>query len=45
MNSQIFNVECITSRANSTIVKIAKLLNKKDRKEAKLFTLDGVKLF
>lgn len=45
MNSQIFNVECITSKANSTIVKIAKLMNKKDRKEAKLFTLDGIKLF
>ena len=45
MNSQIFNVECITSKANSTIVKIAKLLNKKSRKEEQLFTLDGVKLF
>ncbi|MBE6674866.1 MAG: RNA methyltransferase [Ruminococcaceae bacterium] len=45
MNSQIFNVDCITSRANSTIVKIAKLTNKKSRKEEQLFTLDGVKLF
>lgn len=45
MNSTIFNVDCITSKSNSTIVKIAKLLNKKERKEEKLFTLDGVKLF
>ncbi len=45
MNSQIFGVECIVSKANSTIAKIAKLLNKKERKEAELFTLDGVKLF
>lgn len=45
MNSKIFNVDCITSKANSTIVKIAKLMNKKERKEEKLFTLDGVKLF
>lgn len=45
MNSQIFNVDCVTSKANSTIVKIGKLQNKKDRKEEKLFTLDGVKLF
>ena len=45
MNSQIFNVECITSRSNSTIVKIAKLLIKKNRNDEKLFTLDGIKLF
>ena len=45
MNSQIFGVECITSRANSTIVKIAKLLNKKERKQEELFLLDGIKLF
>ncbi len=45
MNSQIFNTECITSKSNSAIVKIAKLLNKKGRKESQLFTLDGVKLF
>lgn len=45
MNSQIFNVDCITSKSNSTIVKIAKLANKKERKEEKLFLLDGVKLF
>ena len=45
MNSQIFGVECVVSKSNSTIVKIAKLLNKKDRKKEELFTLDGVKLF
>ena len=45
MNSQIFNVECITSKANPTVVKISKLVNKKYRKEEELFTLDGVKLF
>ncbi len=45
MNSQIFNVECITSKANPTVVKISKLVNKKFRKEERLFTLDGVKLF
>ena len=45
MNSQYFNTECIVSKSNSAIVKIAKLLTKKGRKEAKLFTLDGVKLF
>ncbi len=45
MNSRIFNVECITGKANSTIVKIAKLSNKKSRREEQLFTLDGVKLF
>ena len=45
MNSQVFGVECIVSKSNSTIAKIAKLLNKKERKETELFTLDGVKLF
>lgn len=45
MNSKIFNVDCITSKSNSTIVKIAKLSNKKERIEQGLFTLDGVKLF
>ena len=45
MNSQIFNVDCLTSKSNSTIVKIAKLQNKKERKEEQIFTLDGVKLF
>ncbi|MBQ7225004.1 MAG: RNA methyltransferase [Clostridia bacterium] len=45
MNSKIFNVDCISSRTNGTIVKITKLLNKKSRKEEELFTLDGVKLF
>ena len=45
MNSQFFGVECVTSKSNSTIVKIAKLLNKKDRKQEQLFILDGIKLF
>ena len=45
MNSQIFNVECITSKTNSTVVKIGKLTNKKYRKEEKLFVLNGIKLF
>lgn len=45
MNSKIFNTDYITSKSNSTIVKIAKLLNKKGRKESQLFALDGVKLF
>lgn len=45
MNSRIFNIECITSKTNSTIVKIAKLSKTKYRKEEQLFTLDGVKLF
>ena len=45
MNSQIFNIEVITSKSNSTIVKYSKLLSKKSRKEFQLFTLDGVKLF
>ena len=45
MNSQIFGVECITSKANSTVVRISKLMQKKARKEEKLFLLDGTKLF
>lgn len=45
MNSQIFGVEYITSKANSTVVKISKLMQKKARREEQLFTLDGVKLF
>ena len=45
MNSQIFNVNCITGKSNSTIVKIGKLSNKKSRKEEQLFVLDGIKLF
>ena len=45
MNSQIFGVECITSKSNSTVMRISKLLQKKARKEERLFTLDGIKLF
>lgn len=45
MLGQIFGTEIITSKANSTIVKIAKLSNKKYRNEYKLFVCDGVKLF
>ena len=45
MNSQIFNVDCITSKSNSTIVRLSKLSNKKARHDEKLFMLDGVKLF
>ena len=45
MNSLKFGVECITSKSNSTIIKISKLLEKKARKEEKLFVFEGVKLF
>ena len=45
MNSKIFDVDLITSKANSTIVKISKLLNKKGRREERLFLCDGIKLF
>ena len=45
MNNHIFNVSEITSKANSTIVKIGKLDNKKYRNEEKLFVCNGVKLF
>ena len=45
MNSQIFNVECITSKSNSTVIKVSKLTQKKNRKEEHIFTLDGIKLF
>ena len=45
MNSRIFDVDLITSKSNSTIVKIGKLQQKKARKDEQLFTLDGVKLF
>lgn len=45
MNNQIFNTEIITSKSNSTIVKIGKLVNKKSRNEAGLFTCSGIKLF
>ena len=43
-NNDIFCVETITSKTNSTIVKIAKLLDKKYRKEESLFVCNGVKL-
>ena len=45
MLDQIFGTEAITSKTNSTIVKIAKLTNKKHRNEYGLFACDGVKLF
>ncbi|MBQ8545804.1 MAG: RNA methyltransferase [Clostridia bacterium] len=44
MFEEIFGVETITSKTNSTIVKIAKLSNKKYRNEEKLFVCDGKKL-
>ena len=45
MNGEIFDTEVITSKTNSTIVKIGKLSNKKYRNEYKMFVCDGVKLF
>lgn len=45
MNSNIFGVTEITSKTNSTIVKISKLENKKYRYEEKLFICNGIKLF
>lgn len=45
MNNLIFNVTEITSKTNSTIVKIGKLDNKKYRNEEKLFVCNGIKLF
>jgi len=45
MNSDIFGVTEVTSKANSTIVKIAKLNNKKNRSIEKLFVCNGIKLF
>ena len=45
MNSEIFNTEIITSKSNSTIVKIGKLLSKKSRAEDKMFICSGIKLF
>lgn len=45
MNNLIFNVTEITSKTNSTIVKIGKLENKKYRNEEKLFVCNGIKLF
>lgn len=44
MFEKIFGVETITSKTNSTIVKISKLSNKKYRNEDKLFVCDGKKL-
>ena len=44
MKNHNFTAEIITSRTNSTIVKIGKLSNKKYRHEDKLFICDGVKL-
>lgn len=44
MKNHIFGAEIITSRTNSTIVKIGKLSNKKYRQEDELFICDGVKL-
>ena len=44
-NNEIFNVELITSKTNSTIVKIAKLTDKKYRKSENLFVCNGKKLF
>lgn len=45
MIEQILGQEAITSKTNSTIVKIGKLVKKKYRDEDKLFLCDGVKLF
>ena len=44
-NNEIFNVEEIKSKTNSTIVKIAKLSEKKYRKQEELFVCNGIKLF
>lgn len=45
MNSDIFGVTEITSKTNSTIVKIGKLNSKKYRNIEKLFLCHGIKLF
>ena len=45
MIEQILGQKVITSKTNSTIVKIGKLVKKKYRDEDKLFLCDGVKLF
>ena len=45
MNNEIFGVEIIKSKANSTIVKIGKLSSKKYRNEDKIFICNGTKLF
>ncbi len=44
MFNEIFGTELITSKTNSTIVKIGKLSNKKYRNEENLFICDGKKL-
>jgi TrmH family RNA methyltransferase len=45
VNNEIFNVDLITSKSNSTIVKIGKLETKKYRYEEQLFVCNGIKLF
>lgn len=45
MNSDIFGITEVTSKTNSTIVKISKLNNKKYRNIEKLFVCNGIKLF
>lgn len=44
MLNEIFGTDLITSKTNSTIVKIGKLSNKKYRNEENLFVCDGKKL-
>ncbi len=39
------NREIITSRQNPTVVKLAALLDKKERRKSRLFRIDGYKLF
>jgi len=41
----LFGNEIITSRQNSTVVKLFSLLDKKERKKHRLFRIDGYKLF
>lgn len=41
----LFGNEIITSRQNSTVVKLFSLLDKKERKKSRLFRIDGYKLF
>lgn len=45
MNNEIFNLQIITGKNNSTITRIGKLQNKKYRNDERLFICDGVKLF
>ena len=45
MNSEIFEVNEIVSKTNSTIVKIGKLSSKKHRISEKMFICNGIKLF